>query len=235
MQKKGRMTLTRSTFPQQVDSFEELYDLPPSLVVQARRYQELKMLPMLSSTEQNELNGLTSQLARFIISPETFNKFADALVKVETFFAQEVTQFIEGKQVEWNGYVNNFNYVNEYSSLTQYKFQNMATYLGDLYLCLKDVKGINPTNVEYWKKITSKGEKGDTGLGAYYTGTYDPTKAYSLGEAVDFKGYLFYAKSAVLAGQTPDDKTKWFMWDRQVVSPTAPTIRQNGLIWLKVQ
>jgi len=235
MQKKGWITLTRSTFPQQVDSFEELYDLPPSLVVQARRYQELKMLPMLSSTEQNELNGLTAQLSRFIISPETFNKFTDALVNVETFFNQEVTGYIADRQLEWNGYVDNFKFVNVYSPFTQYKFQNMTTYLGDLYLCLKDAKDIIPTNVEYWKKISAQGAKGDVGLSVYYKGTYDPAKAYTEGQAVDFKGYLFYAKGAVLAGQTPDDKTKWFMWDRQVVSSTQPTIRQNGLIWLKTQ
>lgn len=226
----------RSTFPEQIDSFVELYDLPPNLATQARRYQELKMKPTLTSLEQNELNGLTTQLSQFIIMPETFNKFADAVVNVETFFTQEVMGFIEAKQVLWESYVKAFKYIGVHSASNAYKFQNMAkSSVGDVYLALKDVPtGTALTDTLYWQKISSKGDKGDVGLNVYYKGDFDPLKAYAVGDAVSYKGYIHYCKVATTAGVLPTDGTKWFLWDRNIVSETAPTTRQEGTIWVKI-
>lgn len=226
----------RSTFPNQIDSFPELYDLPPNLVTQAKRYQELKMKPTLTSAEQGELNGLSTQLAQFIITPETFNKFADAVVNVETFFTQEVMGFIEAKQVLWDSYVKAFKYIGVHSTATAYKFQNMAkSSNGDLYLALRDVPiGTAITNTTYWQKISTKGDKGDVGLNAYYKGNYSATATYAVGDAVSYNGLIYYCKQATTAGTAPTDGTFWFLWDRQIVSATAPATRQEGLIWVKL-
>lgn len=225
----------RSTFPEQIDSFVELYDLPPNLVTQAKRYQELKMKPTLTSAEQSELNGLTTQLSRYIITPETFNKFADAVVNVETFFTQEVMGFIEAKQVEWANYVNSFKLIGVYSAGTAYKFQNMVTYNGDLYLCKQNAPaGTVPTNTGYWQKISTKGDKGDVGLNAYYKGNYNASTAYVVGDAVSYNGLIYYCKLATTAGTAPTNGTNWFLWDRHIVSSTQPATRQAGLVWVKL-
>ncbi|MCY9056048.1 hypothetical protein MOE90_20600 [Bacillus spizizenii] len=227
----------RSTFPEQVDSFVELYDLPPNLVSQAKRYQELKMKPTLTSTEQNELNGLTTQLKDFIISPEVWNKFADALVNTQTFFTQEVAGYIEAKQAVWDTYVKSFKYVEVYNSAHAYKFQNMVKNSnGDLYLAIKDVPaGTSLTNTSYWQKISTKGDKGDVGLNAYYKGDYSDTATYAIGDAVSYGGYLYYCKAATTAGTAPPNGSYWFLWDRHIVSKTEPPTRQAGLVWIKLQ
>jgi hypothetical protein len=226
----------RSTFPEQIDSFVELYDLPPNLVTQAKRYQELKMKPTLTSTEQNELNGLTTQLSSFIITPETFNKFADAVVNVETFFTQEVMGFIEAKQTQWDTYVKAFKYIGVHSTSTAYKFQNMVKNSnGDLYLALKDVPtGKALTDTAYWQKISTKGDKGDVGLNAYYKGNYSASTAYAVGDAVSYNGFIYYCKVATTAGTAPTNGSNWFLWDRTIVSETAPATRQEGLVWVKI-
>lgn len=225
----------RSTFPNQIDSFVELYDLPPNLVTQAKRYQELKMKPTLSSAEQNELNGLTTQLTSYIITPETFNKFSDAVVNIETFFTQQVMGFIEAKQTLWSNYVNAFKHVGNYSSTTAYKFQNMVTYNGDLYLCRQNTTaGTSPTNTTYWQKISTKGDKGDVGLNAYYKGSYNASATYAVGDAVSYNGYVYYCKQATTAGTSPTNGSYWYLWDRHIVSDTAPATRQEGLVWVKL-
>lgn len=226
----------RSTFPAQIDKFDTLYDLPPNLVTQAKRYQELKMKPMLNSTEQNELNGLTTQLSSFIITPETFNKFSDAVVNVETFFTQEVMGFIEAKQVQWDTYVKAFKYIGVYSTSNSYKYQNMVKdKSGDLYLALKDVPaGSQLTDNEFWEKISTKGDKGDIGLNAYYKGEYSATTAYEVGDAVSYKGFIYYCKVKTTAGIEPTKGSNWFLWDRTIVSETAPATRQEGLVWVKI-
>lgn len=225
-----------SSFPEQVDTFVELYDLPPSLVASAKRYQELKIKPTLNATEQTELNNLTTTLGNYIITPQTWNKFASALVNVETFFKQEVDGYIDDKQTLWSGFVNAFKYVGAYSSTAVYKFQNMVTYNGDLYLCKKDTTaGIAPTNTTYWQKISSKGDKGETGLNAYYKGQYSATDTYAVGDAVSYNGLIYYCKQATTAGTAPSNGTYWFLWDRTVVSATAPATSQQGLLWIEIQ
>ncbi|KEK23935.1 hypothetical protein [Bacillus gaemokensis] len=224
----------RSTFPEQIDSFVELFDLPPSKVAQAKRFQELKMKPTLNATEQTELNNLVISLGNYIITPETWNKFADALVNVETFFTQEVMEFIEAKQALWATYVNDFVHKGVYNTSTQYKFQNMVTYNGDLYLCTKDAKGIVPTNTANWQKISTKGDKGDVGLNTHYRGLYGATTAYVMGDAVSYNGNIFYCAKDTTAGTAPTNATYWFLFDKTIVSATAPTTPQQGLLWIEL-
>lgn len=223
----------RSTFPQKVDTFTELFDLPPNLVAKAKRYQALKIQPTLTASEQAELNSITTELEGYIISPEVFNKMNDAITNVETFFLNEVDGYIDGKQLEWASYVNAFKLAGVYNATTQYKFQNMVTYNGDLYLCTKDAKGVTPTTTANWQKISAKGDKGDVGLGLAYKGNYDATKAYALGDAVTYNGSIYYAKVATTAGTAPTDATKWMLFDKIYVGATAPANAQQGVTWIQ--
>ena len=228
----------RSKFPEQIDTFPELYDLPPNMVIQAKRYQELKTKPVLTSTEQNELNGLTTQLTNFIITPEVWNKFSDAIVNIETFFNQQVAGYIEAKQVQWNTYVKNFKSAGTYSASLAYKNTNMVkSSTGDLYLALKDVpKGTPLTDVAHWQKISTKGDKGDIGLNSYYKGEFSNTQTYATGDAVTYKGFLYYCKKDAVTNVLPTaDGASWFLWDRTIISEAAPLTRQEGLLWLKIQ
>lgn len=227
--------MSRSTFPQQIDTFEELYDLPPSKVAQAKRYQELKMKPTLNATEQAELNRLTTELGSYIITPETWNKMGDAIVAVETFFKDNVDGYIKRKQEEWAEYVNSFHYVGAYNPSTHYKELNMVTYNGELYLCIQDAKGIAPTNVSYWQKISSKGDKGDVGLNINLRGNYSSTSTYVVGDAVIYNGHIYYCIKNTTAGIAPTDTQHWFLYDRTIVSNTAPTAPQQGLLWIEIE
>lgn len=233
MKERKIILANRSTFPQQIDTFTELFDLPPTKVASAKRFQELKQKPTLNSTEQDELNALVVDLGNYIITPETWNKFADALVNVQVFFTQEVMKFIEAKQVLWDTYVKNFTYKGVYSSATQYKYQNMITYNGDLYLCIKDSKGISPTDKSYWQKISTKGDKGDIGLNTYYKGDYNSSSSYVLGDAVTYDGNLYYAKEPT-TGVTPTDTTKWMLFENTVVSKVSPPMAQKGMFWVEI-
>lgn len=226
----------RSTFPQQIDAFPELFDLPPSLVASAKRYQELKIKPTLNATEQAELNNLTTTLGSYIITPETWNKLGDSIVNMEQFIKDEVDGYIQAKQAEWADYVKDFHYVGIHSTSTVYEFQNMVKSNGDLYLALKDVPtGIAITDTAYWQKISTKGDKGDVGLNAYYKGNYSTTATYAIGDAVSYNGFIYYCRQATTAGITPTNGTYWFLWDRQIISATQPSTTQQGLLWVKLQ
>ena len=89
--------MTRSVFPENVDTFNELFDLPFEKIADANRLTELKAKPTLTNDEQTEMLALTNSLKDYMITPETFNKFQDTLVAVETFFRDNVQGFIEDK------------------------------------------------------------------------------------------------------------------------------------------
>lgn len=236
--KKGRFNLTRSTFPNAIDSFEELYDLPPNLVMAAKKYQELKIKPTLNASEQSELNSLSITLGNYIITPETWNKFADSIVNVETFFKQEVDGYIAMKQLEWDTYIKGFKSAGAYSATVTYTFSNMVTYSGSLYFCLaKTTKGVAPSvtvDTAIWQKISSKGEKGDVGLNIHLKGAYSGTATYAIGDAVTFEGRLYYCINATTAGISPTSSANWFLYEGMFVGSAQPTGAQKGTTWIEV-
>ena len=85
----------RSVFPDGVDEFRELFDLPYDKMQMANRLTELKMKQALDSDEQAELSILTRNLQDYIITPETWNKFQDTLQAVERFFHSQVQGFLD--------------------------------------------------------------------------------------------------------------------------------------------
>lgn len=229
---------SRSTFPEKVDTFNELFDLPFEQVQNARRLTELKGMAKLTSDEQNELLQLTTQLKDYIITPETFNKFQDALVSVETFFRDNVDGYIDQKQVEWATYVNSFKYIGVWKTGVDYKFQNMVTdENGDLYLCKKNNRSSSTTkvtNTTYWQKASAKGEKGDMGINAILKGEWNNSTAYALGDAVRHND-IYYVAVKANTGSTPStSSTNWYLLDKQYVGTTRPESVGAGLHFIKV-
>lgn len=222
----------RSVFPSAIDTFQEMYDLPPSLVSKAKRMQELKMMPSLSSIEQEELVELVKELGQYMVTPENFNKFQDALTNIQSFILTELDGYIADKQSEWSSMITNFSFKGEYNHETQYYFQNMVTYNGSLYICKADAKGKTPTNTAYWEKISEKGEKGDIGLGSVYKGEFNAGTPYVIGDAVDYNGSIYYCKKASI-GNLPTNTTYWYCFDKLHVGETQPATVQTGSVWIK--
>lgn len=226
--------MTRSTFPSQIDTFEDIYDIPPSLVIKARRMQELKTKVSLGSIEQTELQNLVVELKPYMITPQTFNKFQDALSNMQHFIVDEVVGFIEEKQTYWETLINDFSHRNSYNVAVQYKKNNMITFNGDLYIALVDTIGVAPTVATNWRKIALKGDKGDVGLGLAYKGEYNSANAYAIGDAVTFENDIYYAKIVVPIGSTPSSDVHWQPLYKLFASAIEPATKQAGTVWIKV-
>jgi len=88
----------RSNFPQSIDVFIEHYDIQASEKSSVLRYQELKLKPTLTTSEQLELSDLTTVLRDKIFTPEDFNKLQDCITNLEIFFRDNVDDYIVTKQ-----------------------------------------------------------------------------------------------------------------------------------------
>ena len=180
--------MSRSTFPKKIDAFTELFDLPADKFADALELQKLKQKTTLDNNEQNKIAALSAQLQDYMITPETMNKLQDAIVEIETFFDGNVRQYILEKQKEWDTYVNDFNWVGEWSSTSKYHKQNLVVYDGSLYLVIKDVvadrKNTPNKDTDHYRQVAYKGDKGNIGLNATYKGEWNGTTAYKAGDAV---------------------------------------------------
>ena len=96
------MSYNRSTFPEQIDSLPELFSLSADQYVNAERYRTLLIKTNKTPDEIIELNQLTITLKNYIIDPETWNKFSDICIGLETFFSSEVQGYIDTKQIAFD-------------------------------------------------------------------------------------------------------------------------------------
>lgn len=246
----------RSVFPEGgVDSFLELYNLPPSQKQNAKRFQELKTKESLTSAEQEEFNSLTTILQHYIIDVETWNKFADAIINVENFFLNEtvgyinnlqnetttfvntkkteITSYADAKQLEYQKEINKFTTRGEWQPDTQYYEKNIVTIGGEGFIA--KVNNINqpPPNATCWSKIAQKGEKGDPSLNISYKGEYDSSKAYALGDAVTYGGLWYYANQSTI-GNPPTDATYWELQNNQIVVSDVEPFDKRITSWIDI-
>lgn len=231
------MAYKRSTFPEQIDSFNELYELPPSQYTNANRYKELRAKDGKTTSEQTEMNTLENTLKNYFISAETWNKFIDVCVGLETFFKNDVDGYITTKQLEFNATLNKFSDKDTYNPTTTYMQWNTVKYNGETYMCKVDnCVGKEPsTQTTYWNKIAQKGDKGDTGVGVSYKGSYNSSATYLLGDAITYTdGFLYYAKQTVTS-IAPPNTTYWQKFgNNTTLSSVEPSSKIINDIWLKI-
>lgn len=235
--------MSRSKFPERVDEFSELYDLPLNMMQAAERLTALKLQERLTNDEQNELTSLSAELAEFMITPELFNTFGDSLTATQLFFRDNVQGYLEQKQTVWNNYINQLKHAGVWATGKAYKLHNFVSdATGDLFICLRDhtsnsTNGL--TNTTYWRRLSQKGDTGDIGLNAFYRGDWNATTAYAIGDAVSFnrvgwqKPIVYIAKTAN-TGKSPDaSTTDWMMYQEVTFGTVRPTGAQSGMHFIK--
>lgn len=237
--------MSRSVFPEGVDKFTELFDLPYEKVAAAERLTNLKLQGKLSNDEQNEIITLSAELKDYLITPETWNKFQDALQAVQQFFYENVQGWLEDKQKTWDSYIRNFKLIGSWKVGTSYKFQNMALGEdGNLYLSKLDhvasttnkpVIGSNAT----WQQISNKGDKGDVGLTGILKGDWDEKVSYKVGDAVSVGRELHFTPIVYIAkkdnvGKIPNENpNEWILYDKVYAGHSLPKGFGAGMHFIK--
>jgi hypothetical protein len=147
----------RSTFPLQIDTFVEHFDITSADLPSVKRFQELKLKAVRTLAEDTELAQLTQSLRNKIISPEDFNKFQDALVNMETFIKDNVEGYIAQKQGEFTTFINTSKTdVNTHAT----NQKNIITQTKDEFVTLVNTKTTEVTNYTN-TKVNEMTEKRD--------------------------------------------------------------------------
>lgn len=147
--------MSRSTFPQTIDTFTEHRELTPEEVAAAKRWKALRAQANKTAAEIVEFNTLTEQLSDAFLSSEDINKVQDCMVALETFFKENVIDWLDN-------YLDSFKYKGEWESIVSYKQFNTVTLNGSSYIALVDNLNKKPgteAGVDYWGLLAQKGDK----------------------------------------------------------------------------
>lgn len=231
------LTGSRSTFPTAIDQITEVYDLTPSLAVQAARWQVLKLKANKTSEEIDEFNNLTIQLENYILSAEKFNKAFDMVIATQTHYRDNVVGYVELKQLEMQAELDKFTYLGIYNNSTTYNKWNVVTYSGETYLSLVNTNLNHTPNTSpaYWSKIAAQGEQGIPGIGLSFVGNYNSATTYNLQDAVNFNNAIYYCIQSGTDKTPSSNPTYWQLFMESpnisvgVVAPITPNVNQ---IWI---
>jgi len=219
------VSYNRSTFPEQIDSLPELLSLSADQYVNAERYRTLLVKTNKTPDEIIELNQLSITLKNYIIDPETWNKFSDICIGLETFFSSEVQGYIDTKQIAFDSTItektnlfdvklNRFTFLDEYNPITQYRIWNTLSYQGESYLCILDSLGNLPTNTTYFKKIAQRGAQGEvgaSGTGLRFKGAWSGSTSYLVDDGIQYLGAYFGCLQDNI-GQEPNPNQATAYW-----------------------
>lgn len=147
------------------------------------------------------------QLNGKIFNANDYNQIRDAILALERFYNSDIKNYITGKQATWVAEVDKFNYKGVYSPTTQYYKNNMVDYTTTegtfLYLCIQQPDtGIAPTNTNYWRILTLRGERGLSGEGLSFAWVWDSTMEYNVNDVVVY-GNKWWVSTQVNRGQQP--------------------------------
>lgn len=147
------------------------------------------------------------QLNGKIFNANDYNQIRDAILALERFYNSDIKNYITEKQATWFAEVDKFNYKGVYSPTTQYYKNNMVDYTTTegtfLYLCIQQPDtGIAPTNTNYWRILTLRGERGLSGEGLSFAWVWDSTMEYNVNDVVVY-GNKWWVSTQVNRGQQP--------------------------------
>ena len=192
--------LPLTSFPSEgIDNFIEWLDITASDGPLIKQYTEA-----MQSGNIPFANQILSQIpsgTRKIIKASDLNKLTQAILAVERFYKSDVKDYILEKQAQWQQVVDRFTFRGEWSPGTTYEKDNLVSYyvagLEYIYIAISNPPaGNSPTDENYWRSITVRGQQGYSGKGLSYRGRWLASESYSADDAVTYDGALWMALSS---------------------------------------
>ena len=152
----------------------------------------------------------TNTLKSYVLQSEWMNDVKGRIEDLEEYKVTECDDVFVDKTEEFQFHIDEFEYINEYSSSTEYYENNFVLYNDEIYFCIKDSLNNLPTNTTYWLKIGLMGEKGEYSLGVVYKGDWHDLTQYYKYDLVLFSGDIYVAKQNNINSQ-PTSNSDWFL------------------------
>lgn len=237
--------LYNTSFPDAVDNFPQFLNMTQADLEYVRQYQDA-MERGDTAAAQIAFNNISSGSQK-IISPLRLNQIREAILALERFYGTDVESYIEGKQVEWDNRINEFNYMGVFNPSASYSKNNMVTYTdaGKTNMYLNTHTGTTPigtypTDTYYWRKLTIYGIKGDPApTGTVFQFEWDASVSYNVGAIVVYNNAWWIAVEASESQPPVEGSTYWqkvlsISQATFVVQKEQPIGQVPGDLWFEV-
>ena len=201
--------LPETQFPDKVDDLSRMSDLSTSDLTLVNQYYTYYNAGNLAAAAQLLIDNPT--LMNKIFNAAKFNILRDALIALQRYYKSDVQTYIDSTRESLQDEIDTFVPMGTYSSSTSYVKNNIVTYSGNGYICKQSCKGKTPgttAGADYWQLIASKGDKGDSGTGLTFRGTYSSTASYTKDDAVT-DGHAIWAALQASTGQALAEGAYW--------------------------
>lgn len=233
--------LPNTLFPNQKDTFLSYLNISITDGAIVKSYFDA--IQAGNETLANQIFATIPQGSQKILTANGLNKFSQCLVALERFYQDNVETYITEKQIEWQQIIEDFSWQRQYDPTTQYYLNNYVTYttagLTNLYIATAQPPiGTVPTNTSYWRVLTIRGQKGATGTGLAFTGTWDSAAYYLVNNCVTYGGALWGCLVANTNQAPYQGSTYWQLIYQAVtiypVSADQPAVQEDGALWFQI-
>lgn len=231
-----------TTFPNEIQPFIRMLDITASDAVLIQQYQAAVQAGNMEDA-QNIFSQIQDGNAK-IINAEKLNTLMDTALALENFFKVDIYPYIDVKQNEWENIINLFSYKKTYNPTTTYFKNNFVDYTVNgvkyVYIAIVDPPiGADPTNTNYWRNLSIRGEKGDSGIGMSFLYEWDSSVSYSTQNVVTYMNYVWGATQAN-QNQAPFEGSPYWTNIGSIrprvipISTEYPASQESGDLWFRI-
>lgn len=231
-----------TTFPNQVQTFTTFLDITVSDAQLIQQYQTA-----IQSNDYETAQNIFAQIPngnQKIINAQKLNTIINTCEALENFYKTDVQPYVEGKQVEWQNIINLFGYKGTYNPTITYSKNNFVTYIYNgvnyVYIAVTNPPlGTVPTNTTYWRVLSIRGEKGDSGEGLSFLGEWDSTVHYTTQNVVTYGNYVWACIEAN-NNQAPFEGSQYWVnigsiRPREIpIQEGTPSQQETGDLWFRI-
>lgn len=233
-----------STFPNQIDNISLFLDINSSdgsLIKEFETY--------MANNDFSNANMVLNRIENVdqkIITATRMNQLRDCIIALEQFYGSDIESYISNKQNQWQSIIDQFKFVGTYSSSYQYKINNIVSFqLNGEYLLYIRTSGDGisnkpPTDTNYWRVLTIKGERGIT-INDSTTFYFDwvSSQTYSVNSIVSRNSKWWIAIKQNVNSEPVEGSLDWqlVMNSMQAIYPVQsnqPLSQNTGELWFEV-
>lgn len=234
--------LPSTSFPNQIQTFATFLDISAS---DARLIQKYQIA--IQSNDYETAQNIFAQIPngnQKIINAQKLNTIIDTCEALENFYKTDVQPYVEKKQVEWQNIIDLFDYKGTYNPTITYFKNNFVTYtyngVNQVYIAITNPPlGTDPTNTTYWRVLSVRGEKGDSGEGLSFLGKWDSTVHYTAQNVVTYGNYVWACIEAN-NNQPPFEGSQYWVnigsiRPREIpIQEGTPRQQETGDLWFRI-
>ncbi len=235
--------LTLTNFPENIDQFISWLDIVSTDGVLVKQYQDaLKQGNMVLARQTLEQ---IPEYKRKILTANSLNQITQAMLALERFYITDIGPYVENLQQTWEDTVEAFSYKGVWANNIVYEKNNLVSYVSAgfnlIYLAIENPpKGTTPDNLQYWRVLTVRGIRGNSGAGFSYCFEWQAGTTYTDHDAVTHNGGLWLAQKTSTNIEPGTDNSYWKQTTSTIlttypITEIEPTNQKAGDLWFNTQ